>query len=372
MNRAAEEHLLRRRRRPVDLRLARRGGRQHPALRARFSRREDHPPGAQLPQHRAHPRRRLASDCPQRGPARQDAAHRGRAGREGRRSPRPGTPRKKPAPSARRSSSFSAATTDDESGRAPRPAPAQRDRHPGARLVPDARVRGPLRHPRPALSGDRRAALLRAPGNPRRAGLSARGAFARQRPRLRAHRQRAQARARRRHRAASARPRPQAPHPAHRSRARHGRDRRAQAEGAQLAAHLARQLRPLARAEGRAAAHRAGRDHPRRVRLHRDVAEGPLRRRRRPARQPQGADPLHGRVREPRRLPRAHLAGDGPRQGREPRRGLDHDLALRQGAGVRHRVPARLGGRRVPEPARARRPGPRRARGGAASCARRA
>ncbi len=38
----AEEHLLRRRRRPVDLWLARRGGRQHPALRARFSGRENH------------------------------------------------------------------------------------------------------------------------------------------------------------------------------------------------------------------------------------------------------------------------------------------------------------------------------------------
>ena len=79
----AQEHLLRRRRRPVDLRLARRRGRQHPALRARLSRRQDHPPRAQLPLHRPHPRRRLAPDRPQRGPARQDAAHRGRAGREG-------------------------------------------------------------------------------------------------------------------------------------------------------------------------------------------------------------------------------------------------------------------------------------------------
>ena len=59
---AAEKHLLRRRRRPVDLWLARRGGRQHPALRSRFSRRESHPPRAQLPLHRPHPRRRLASD----------------------------------------------------------------------------------------------------------------------------------------------------------------------------------------------------------------------------------------------------------------------------------------------------------------------
>ena len=60
--RASEEHLLRRRRRPVDLWLARRRGRQHPALRARFSRRQSHPPRTQLPLHRPHPRRRLASD----------------------------------------------------------------------------------------------------------------------------------------------------------------------------------------------------------------------------------------------------------------------------------------------------------------------
>ena len=81
----AEKHLLRRRRRPVDLRLARRRGRQHPALRARLSRREGDPAGAQLPLDRPHPRRRLAPDRPQRRPARQDAAHRGRAGREGHR-----------------------------------------------------------------------------------------------------------------------------------------------------------------------------------------------------------------------------------------------------------------------------------------------
>ena len=96
------------------------------------------------------------------------------------------------------------------------PASARRDRHPGARLVPDARVRGPLRHARPALSRDRRPALLRAPGNPRRARLSARRPLRGRRPRLRAHRQRAQARARRRHRAIPARPRPQEARAAHR------------------------------------------------------------------------------------------------------------------------------------------------------------
>ena len=60
--RRTQKHLLRRRRRPVDLRLARRRGRQHPALRARFSRRQGDPAGAQLPLHRPYPRRRLASD----------------------------------------------------------------------------------------------------------------------------------------------------------------------------------------------------------------------------------------------------------------------------------------------------------------------
>ena len=57
-----QEHLLRRRRRPVDLWLARRGGRQHPALRSRFSRRQGHPPRTQLPLHRPYPGRGFASD----------------------------------------------------------------------------------------------------------------------------------------------------------------------------------------------------------------------------------------------------------------------------------------------------------------------
>ena len=83
--RRSQKHLLRRRRRPVDLRLARRRGRQHPALRARFPRRHGDPAGAQLPLDRPHPRRRLAPDRPQRRPARQDAAHRRRARREGHR-----------------------------------------------------------------------------------------------------------------------------------------------------------------------------------------------------------------------------------------------------------------------------------------------
>ena len=60
-----EEHLLRRRRRPVDLWLARRRGRQHPALREGLSRRQGDPARAQLPLDRPYPRRRVASDRPQ-------------------------------------------------------------------------------------------------------------------------------------------------------------------------------------------------------------------------------------------------------------------------------------------------------------------
>ena len=74
------QHLLRRRRRSVDLWLARGGGRQHPALRARLSGREGDPARAQLSLDRTHPGDRLASHRPQRGPPRQDPAHRGRAG----------------------------------------------------------------------------------------------------------------------------------------------------------------------------------------------------------------------------------------------------------------------------------------------------
>ena len=74
---------------------------------------------------------------------------------------------------------------------------ARRHRHPGARLLPDARLRGALPDHRPPLPRHRRPALLRAPGDPRRHGLLPRRRLARRRPRLRAHRQRPQARHRR-------------------------------------------------------------------------------------------------------------------------------------------------------------------------------
>ena len=52
---------VRRRRRPVDLWLARRGDRKHPALRARFPRRQSDPAGTQLPLDARHPRRGVAA-----------------------------------------------------------------------------------------------------------------------------------------------------------------------------------------------------------------------------------------------------------------------------------------------------------------------
>ena len=69
--------LLRRRRRPVDLRLARRRGRQHPAVRTRFSGATVDPAGAQLPLHRAYPVGGVRPDRQEPEPPRQDPAHGG-------------------------------------------------------------------------------------------------------------------------------------------------------------------------------------------------------------------------------------------------------------------------------------------------------
>ena len=101
--------------------------------------------------------------------------------------------------------------------------------------------------------------------------------------------------------------------------------------------------------------------------LHRHAARRPLARGRGPAGEPEGADQRPAGVRLPAGVPRACRAGDRQcREGRQ-RHGQRHDPACRQGAGVRHRVPAGLGGRPVPQPARARRQGPGRPRGGAAA-----
>ena len=93
----------------------------------------------------------------------------------------------------------------EEGRRAP-----QRHGDPGAGLLPDARLRGPLRHAGPALPRDRRPALLRAPGDQGRHRLPRDHAQPGQRPQVRAHRQCAQARARRHGGAAGQRAGPRA------------------------------------------------------------------------------------------------------------------------------------------------------------------
>ena len=124
---------------------------------------------------------------------------------------------------------------------------AQRHGDPRPRLLPDARIRGPLRHARPQLPRHRRPALLRAPGNPRRHGLL---------PRRRASRAddlaferivnvpkrglgEATIRADPRHR-------PRARHPDAGGRRQTRRKRRAEAEAARRAARSRGQFRPLA------------------------------------------------------------------------------------------------------------------------------
>ena len=237
----ASQPLLRGRRRPVDLRLARRRGRQHPAFRARLPGRRHRQAREQLPLDRPHPRGRLGADRPERGPARQDALHRRRGGR---------------APPRLGRLGFGGGGAPGRRGDRAAPPPeafARRDRHPGPRLVPDAGVRGALHHPGPALPRHRRPALLRAAGDPRRAGLPPLRRPARRRPRLRADHQHAEARPRGfddRH-PAGLRP---CPRPAADRLGRHdGGDGRAEAEAAPDAEGAAVRFRPLAD---------AGRHHP--------------------------------------------------------------------------------------------------------------
>ena len=105
---AAPQSVLRRRRRSVDLQLARRRDRQHPALRDRLSRRDDHPARAELPLDLAHPRCRGRNDRAEPRAARQDAMDRGERRRQGRGARGLGREWMKPAGSARRSRRCSA------------------------------------------------------------------------------------------------------------------------------------------------------------------------------------------------------------------------------------------------------------------------
>ena len=275
---------VRRRRRPVDLRLARRRGRQHPALREGLSRRRV----IRLEQnYRSTPHilaaasgliaanehrlgKTLWTDIPEGEKVRLIGHWDGEE-------------------EARWIGEEIEALARGTRGLDARP--PRRHRHPGPRPLPDARLRGPLPHHRPALPRHRRPALLRAPGDPRRDGLLPRRGLARRRPRLRAHRQRAEARHRRQGAAGDQPHRPRATAsrcstPPACSSTNGGLPPRARAALGQLVDDFDRWH----------AAVREGRDHlelaethPRRVRLHRHVARREVARRRRPPRQPQGA-----------------------------------------------------------------------------------
>ena len=162
--RGAPQHLLRGRRRPVDLRLARGRGRQHPAVREGLSRRQGHPAGAELPLDPAHPRRRLRSDRRQRGPPGQDPLDRRERGREG--------PPDRPLGRRGRGALDRRGDRGDRQGtRGLDPIGLDDMRDPRSRVAPDARLRGSVPDHRPALPRHRRPPLLRADGDPRRDGL---------------------------------------------------------------------------------------------------------------------------------------------------------------------------------------------------------
>ena len=91
------------RRRPGHLRLARGRGEEHPPLREALPRRPRGPPGAELPLHRPHPGLRQRGHRPEPRPQAQEALHRGRRGRDGRRWSRSRARRRRPASWPRRS-----------------------------------------------------------------------------------------------------------------------------------------------------------------------------------------------------------------------------------------------------------------------------
>ncbi len=81
--------------------------------------------------------------------------------------------------------------------------------------------------------------------------------------------------------------------------------------------------------------------------------------------EPEGAGQGGAGVRDPAGLPRACQPGDGERGSTGSRPGQHHDAARCQGPGVRQRLPRRLGGGSVSQPARHRRGRQQGARGGA-------
>ena len=81
------------------------------------------------------------------------------------------------------------------------------------------------------------------------------------------------------------------------------------------------------------------------IRLHRHVAEGQIGGCGGASGKPQGARALHGGIPGSAELPRACLPRDGGQRERHCRAGQPHDAPCGEGPGIRHRLPARLGGR---------------------------
>ena len=133
--------------------------------------------------------------------------------------------------------------------------------------------------------------------------------------------------------------------------ARDCRHRRGAAQGAQIAGRAGAGFRALDGERQTYSAYGPCRNGAGRMRLYRHAQARQIARSAGPARQPQGTGALDGGVRDAGRVPRACQPGHGRGAERERGQGQSDDHARGQGAGVRHRVPARLGGRPVPEPA---------------------
>ena len=334
--------------------LARRAGREYPEVRKGFPRREGHPARTELPLHPAHPRRRIGRHRQQWRPPRQDAVDRARPRARRSRSSASGTAPRKRAASARRSRACSAAgaALDDVAilVRAQYQTREFEDRFIAIGLP--YRIVGGFRFYERAEIRDALAYLrVVAP--------------ARRRPRLRTHRQRPQARPRRQGGRQGPPARPRRGHPAHHRRRAHPRHRRADPPGAPRARQSRRRHRPLARPWASAL------PHPELARIILDESGYTA------MLQADRTAEAAGRLENLNELVRAmeeyetlgaflehvSLVMDNERSGRRAQ-GHDHDHPRRQGPGIRHGVPRRLGRRRLPLAARARRRRPRLPGGG--------
>ncbi len=293
----APQPVLRRRRRPVDLRLARRRGREHPGLRARFPRRRRDPAGAELPLDRPHPRPRLGPDRPQPQAPRQDAVHRRRRGRQAERA------RRSRFSARRRARSATTIETEQSRGTSladiailVRASFQMREFEErfieigvpyrvvgGPRFYERAEIRDALAYLRLVAQADDDLAFERIYNTP-------------------------QARPRRGDAGAAARRRPRRRPVADADRPPADRDRRVEAQAAPDAARPPRRFRALARAAGRprGARARGGRGE----RPDRHVEGGEDARSGRPAGEPEGTGALDGRVPDAGIVPGACRAGD--------------------------------------------------------------